>query len=66
MKVNSDVLIRYMAKACCSSKQLLEMSGISYMTLHRMKNNVSVKQDSVGKVMKALDIPYDELIVKED
>lgn len=65
MRVHADVLIRAMSDACCSSNQLKEMAGISESTLYRMKNNGSVRPDSIGKVRKVLDIPYEEFVVKE-
>lgn len=66
MRVHADILIKAMSDACCSSNELKRLAGISESVLYRMKNNGSVRPDSIGKVRKVLDIPYDTFVVKED
>lgn len=47
---------------------LAEETGITYPTLHKIatKETTSIKLEVLEKIVKALDITFDELLIVED
>ncbi len=63
MKINKRNLEIAMARKCLSAEELSKNTGISAITITRIKNGVQdARTTTVGKIAKALGVSVEELI----
>lgn len=63
MKIDNDKLERIMAERCITAKGLSELTGVSQITISRIKRNIqSARPFTVGKIAKALNVPVESLL----
>lgn len=66
LKIDSRNLEIAMAKKCFSAEQLSKLTGISTITITRIKNGIQeARPATVGKLAIALDAQVEELIESE-
>ena len=65
MKINRKTLLIGMVDARMNGKQLAEKTGLTEMTISKVKNGASCDIDTASKIADALNIPAKELIVFE-
>lgn len=67
MKANRERLEMAMARACLSTAELAEKSGLRRPTLNGVIVGRNVRPDTLGKVARALNVDPEELLeeVKE-
>lgn len=64
MKLDIEKLKILQAKNCLENRELAEMSGISLLTLQRIKNeSTKPRLATIGKIAKALNVEVKEIIV---
>ena len=65
MKINHTVFLNELARNCMTLKELSEKSGVSYMTVNRIKNGTQeLMPKTVGKLAKALNVTVETLITE--
>lgn len=63
MKIAKFNLELAMANACVTAEELSKITGISSITIARIKNGVQeARPSTVGKIAKALNVKVEELI----
>lgn len=63
MNINKNKLDLAMAKECCTAEQLVKLTGVSQVTLGRIKRGVQQPRPAtIGKIAKALNVRVEELI----
>jgi DNA-binding Xre family transcriptional regulator len=63
VKVNREKLDLAMAKNCFSAEQLSTLTGVSTVTIARIKNGCQKgRPKTIGKLAKALNVKVEELI----
>lgn len=65
MKANRRNVEIAMAKACISTKELREKTGLGLNTVKTFTAGENVKPSSFGKICKALGVEVEELIESE-
>ena len=64
MNIDKSKLDLAMAKECCTAEKLAKLTGVSQVTLARIKRGVQEPRPAtVGKIAKALNVQVEELIV---
>lgn len=66
IKINHKTLVLGMVDARLNGKQLAERTGLSELTISKVKNGGSCDIDTAYKIAEALNISARELIVFED
>ena len=63
MKIDNKKLDLLMAEKCLTSEKLSKITGVSQVTIARMKNGTQKPRPiTIGKIAKALEIKPEELI----
>lgn len=63
MQINRNKLELIMATECITSEGLSKLTGVSQVTLARMKSgSQNARPATVGKIAKALNVPVENLI----
>lgn len=66
MRIDPEKFELAMAKACISSRKLREASGVSDVTLYRIRRGAQQPRPStVGKLARALGVEVTEIIESE-
>jgi len=63
LKINKNKLEVLMAAQCITAENLSKLTGVSQVTIARMKRGVqNARPATVGKIAKALNVPVENLI----
>lgn len=63
MKIDKMKIDVAMANKGCSAKELSKKSGVSQITIARLKSGVQkARPETIGKIAKALNVPVESLI----
>lgn len=63
MYINGKKLALEMARKCLSTEKLSEISGVSRVTIQRLKaENQKARLQTIGKLAKALQVKVEDLI----
>ena len=67
MGLDSQKIIAAMVGACLNPKELAEKSGLSVATIHRIcREKADVSTGTLGKLAKALDVPWRSLLADDE
>jgi transcriptional regulator with XRE-family HTH domain len=62
MQVDVEKFVFAMARGCLSVRELCVLSGVSAVTVLRIRNGNQVRPSTVGRVARALGLDVDELL----
>lgn len=63
MQISKNKLEKVMAERCITAENLAKLTGVSQVTLARMKRGVqNARPATIGKIAKALNVPVENLI----
>lgn len=63
MQIDGNKLALEMARKCLSTKQLSEITGISRVTIQRLKaEDQKARLQTIGKLAKVLQVQVEDLI----
>lgn len=63
MQISKNKLEKVMAEQCITAENLAKLTGVSQVTLARMKRGVqNARPATIGKISKALNVPVENLI----
>lgn len=63
MQISKSKLEKVMAEQCITAENLAKLTGVSQVTLARMKRGVqNARPATIGKIAKALNVPVENLI----
>lgn len=65
MKLNVTRYKILLAERCLTVKELAKQSGVTTMTLNKLKNGKCALPSTIGKIARALNVPVSELIKEE-
>jgi DNA-binding Xre family transcriptional regulator len=62
MKINKKKYLILLAKKCMTVTELARLSGVSTVTLGKLRNGSVGKPETIGKIAKALEVDVTDLI----
>lgn len=66
MRIDRTVFLNELARNCMTINDLSKKAGVSYVTVHRIKNGTQEPMPkTVGKLAKALNVTVETLIKEE-